>query len=53
VHVEAAGAESQGNAEIRKFNLQIVNEQGLVLVKIGNFCVRSFKYTPASVPLSV
>jgi acyl transferase domain-containing protein len=52
VHVEAAGAESQGNAEVRKFNLQIANEQGLVLVKIGSFCVRSFKYTPASVPLS-
>jgi hypothetical protein len=53
VHVEAAGSESQGNAEVRKFNLQITNEQGLVLVKISNFCVRSFKFVPASVPLSV
>ncbi|GFE86014.1 SDR family NAD(P)-dependent oxidoreductase [Steroidobacter agaridevorans] len=53
VHVEAAGSESQGNAEVRKFNLQITNEHGLVLVKIGNFSVRSFKFTPASVPLSV
>ncbi|WP_129645085.1 SDR family NAD(P)-dependent oxidoreductase [Peristeroidobacter agariperforans] len=51
VHVEAAGAESQGNAEVRKFNLQITNEQGLVLVKISKFCVRSFKFTPAGVPL--
>ncbi|WP_116811138.1 SDR family NAD(P)-dependent oxidoreductase [Steroidobacter cummioxidans] len=53
VHVEAAGCESQGGADVRKFNLQITNEQGLVLVKFSNFCVRSFKFTPASASLSV
>jgi polyketide synthase PksL len=53
VHVEAAGSESQGNAEVRKFHLQITNQQGRVLVKISNFCVRSFKFTPASAALSV
>jgi len=53
VHVEAAGTESQGSAEVRKFNLQITNEQGLVLVRIGNFCVRSFTFTPAGAPLRV
>jgi acyl transferase domain-containing protein len=51
VYVEQAGSEQQGSAEIKKFNIRISNEKGLVLVAFKNFCVRAFKFTPAGVTL--
>ena len=47
VHVEQAASEIQSNAELRKFNIQIVNESGVALVVFTNFCVRAFKFTPS------
>jgi len=48
VHVEEAELEKRGKAEIKKFNIKITNEKGLVLVFLKNFCVRAFKSVPAA-----
>jgi acyl transferase domain-containing protein len=43
VHVEEAEPQAAGRADIRKFNIKIANERGLVLVSMHKFCVRAFK----------
>jgi polyketide synthase PksN len=48
VHVEEAGPQSAGSTDIRKFNIRIANERGLVLVALKQFCVRAFKSQPAN-----
>jgi polyketide synthase PksL len=52
VHVQHAPLEKQGNAEIKKFNIKIANEKGLVLVSFRNFCVRAFKLAQSGTKLS-
>ncbi|HYD79452.1 MAG TPA: SDR family NAD(P)-dependent oxidoreductase [Paucimonas sp.] len=48
VHVEEVELKKQGNAEIKKFNIKILNEKGLVSVSFKNFCVRAFRAVPSS-----
>ena len=51
VHVERAPHE-QSSGEVRKFNIKITNEKGLVVIALKDFCVRAFKHrttTPSPV----
>lgn len=42
VFVELADKKAKSKAGIKKFNIQLLNESGEVLVKLNNFCVRAF-----------
>jgi polyketide synthase PksN len=46
VLVEDAEPEATGRSDIRKFDIRIANERGLVLVSIKKFCVRAFRAVP-------
>jgi len=50
VHVEEAEPHAAGRADIRKFDIRIANERGLVLVFMKKFCVRAFRAAPTSSP---
>jgi polyketide synthase PksL len=50
VHVEEAEPQAAGRADIRKFDIRIANERGLVLVSMKKFCVRAFRAAPTSSP---
>ena len=50
VHVEEAEPQPAGRADIRKFDIRIANERGLVLVSMKKFCVRAFRAAPTSSP---
>ena len=45
VHIERSG-EKQINAEVKKFDIRIANEKGVVLVTFRNFCVRALRPAP-------
>jgi hypothetical protein len=47
-HVLVEQAGNQGNAEVRKFNIKVANERGVVFVTLKNFCVRVLKVAASS-----
>ncbi|HWU67432.1 MAG TPA: polyketide synthase dehydratase domain-containing protein, partial [Stenotrophobium sp.] len=50
VHVEEAEPRAAGRADVRKFNIRIANERGLVLVALNKFCVRALPPAPKNPP---
>jgi 3-oxoacyl-(acyl-carrier-protein) synthase/NADP-dependent 3-hydroxy acid dehydrogenase YdfG len=50
VHVEHSGLDEPGNGKVKKFDIRICNETGLVLVALRSFCVRALKPNTLSVP---
>jgi acyl transferase domain-containing protein len=52
VLVEDAEPQAAGRSDIRKFDIRIANERGLVLVSIKKFCVRAFRAVPNRLPQS-
>ncbi|NVO12146.1 MAG: SDR family NAD(P)-dependent oxidoreductase [Bacteroidales bacterium] len=46
-YVEFADSEKQIRTDIKKFNIQLLNEEGSVLIKLKNFYARAFDKTQA------
>jgi len=48
VYVELADSNVKPNADVKKFNIKLLNERGHTLIRINNFCVRALTHNHTS-----